>query len=102
MTKSILAAVMAISLGASTALAEHHEEGKDFPARKAEISKEIDEHIKALQDHKSCVSAAQDPAAMKACREKMKEYRHGQMMERMGDKKERLEKRMEKMKEKKK
>lgn len=85
----------------TSAFADESKDNKDFAARKAEVSKEVDEHIKALQDHKTCVDAAADPNALKACREKMKEYRHGQMMEHMQGKKERLEKRMDKMKEKK-
>ena len=99
--KTLFSVVLALGLSTTAAFANDHE-GKDFNARKAEVSKEVDERIKALQEHKACVDAAADPAALKSCREKMKEFRHEQKMEHMGKRKERLEKRMEKMKEEKK
>ncbi|MEK6556237.1 MAG: hypothetical protein AABZ31_13405 [Bdellovibrionota bacterium] len=99
MNKSmLLGAVLALSLNVSLSFAQGDE--KDFATHKAEISKEVDEHIKALQDHKSCIDGAKDKDALKACREKMKEYRHGNMMERMEGRKDRIDKRMEKMKKK--
>ena len=97
MTRTLLAAVFALSLNASISFAD---DKKDFATHKAEISKEVDEHIKALQDHKSCIDGAGDKDGLKACREKMKEYRHGNMIERMEGKKDRLDKRMEKLKKK--
>ena len=65
----------------------------NFDERKSEVLKEIDERIAKMQEHRGCVSAATDPAAMEKCRESMREFRHDNKMERM-------EKRRERMKDK--
>lgn len=77
------------------------EEGANFATHKAEMLANIEERITKLQEHKSCVAAANDKEAMKACREKMKDWREGERAEMQEKRKERMEKRMKKMEEKK-
>lgn len=74
MNKVIL--VLVVFMG-SVAFADHHEEmkGEKFETQKAKVLEKIDKRIKAMNEHKSCVSAAKDKAALKACRGKMKETR---------------------------
>lgn len=71
-------------------------QGENFEARKAEATKEIEERIAKLQEHKSCVSAASDQEALKKCRESMKEFRQEEKAERLNRRKERLQKRIDK------
>lgn len=89
-----LAALLVLSFNSSFSFAED-----DFAAHKAKATAEIDEHIKSLQDHKSCVSAAENKDGMRACREKMKEFRQSERVEHMEKRQERMQKRMDKMKE---
>ncbi len=77
------------------------EEGANFSTHKAEMLANIEEQIAKLQEHKSCVSAANDKEAMKACRDKMKGWREGERAEMQEKRKERMEKRLKKMEEKK-
>ncbi len=81
MKSLFLSTVLALSF---SAFADHHEEDAklDFPAMKEKVTKNLDERIAALQEHKSCVSAASSKEELKACREKMKAKRdqmQGQM-----------------------
>lgn len=66
----------------------------NFEAHKADVLKNIDERMTKLAEHKTCVTAATDPKAMKECREKMKEWMKA-------EKEERREHRRERMKDKK-
>ncbi len=75
------------------------EEGANFAAHKAEMLANIDERIAKMQEHKGCVSAANDKEAMKACRAKMKDWREGERAEMQEKRKERMEKRAKKMEE---
>lgn len=64
----------------------------DFEKRKAEALTHLNEHIQKLQSHKSCVEAAKDAEALKACREDMQSWRkelRGQMKERRENRKQR-------------
>ena len=78
----IFAAAMTLTL---SALAEGPAKGKDFTAQKEKILKSMDQRISSLQAEKSCISAAIDHDAMKACREeqekKMKELKAQQVDE---------------------
>lgn len=56
-----------------TAFAEEQKER--FEEMKKNLSSQIEERIGHLQEAKSCVNAATDREALKACREKMKEHR---------------------------
>ena len=71
--------------------------GDNLETRKAEMLKEIDEHISKMQEHKSCVSAASTKEALMSCHDKMKEYRKGERMEHMDRRMERMQERKEKM-----
>ncbi len=77
------------------------DEGANFATHKSEMLANIEERIAKLQEHKSCVSSANDKEAMKACREKMKDWRDGERSEMQEKRKERMEKRLKKMEEKK-
>lgn len=73
--KLLIALIIALPL---MVFADHHEEGgkgKSFSERKAHAVKKVDERISRLQEHKSCIQGAADKKAMKACRDKQKEYR---------------------------
>jgi 3-keto-L-gulonate-6-phosphate decarboxylase len=94
-----LALAAGLVLFTGPVFADHHE-GKNFEEHKANMVKELDERLASLNAHKTCVSAAKDHEAMKACHEKMKEVRQENRMEHMEKRKERMEKRMERMKEK--
>lgn len=89
-----IAALFLISL---PALAE---DNSVFEARKAEALKEIDQHISKLNEHKTCVSNAKDKESLKTCHEAMKDFRQDRRMEHMGNRRDRLDKKMEKLKEK--
>lgn len=71
-----------------------------FEKHKAQILSEIDQHLQKAQEHKACVTAATTPDALKACRATMKEWHHNERLEHMGKKKERLEERMNNLKQK--
>jgi hypothetical protein len=71
--------------------------GDNLETHKAEMLKEIDEHIAKMQEHKSCVTAATTKEAMMACRDKMKDYRQGERTEHMDRRMERMEQRKQKM-----
>lgn len=104
----IVTASLLLALSSNISTAE--EDGKDtaqFATRKTEILKQIDERISKMQEHKTCVSSANDREAMKACHEKMKQYRMSEREEhmdekmgRMEERKGRIEARKNKMKEK--
>ncbi len=70
--KFLLIAVLC--LGSLSSFADKHE-GKTFEEKKAKMSQHLDERLSHLNDAKSCVSAASDEAALKACRGKMKEHK---------------------------
>lgn len=91
----------ALLVGAS-AFADHHDEmaGKTFEERKASMSKNADEHIAFLNEHKTCVTSAADDAALKACGEKMRAHHMDHKMDRMEKRKDKMEKKMDKMKDK--
>lgn len=84
----------------SVAFADHHEGkmGENFETHKQEALKRIDERLAKLQEHKTCVTAAANGDAMKACHEKMKAFREEMREEGMENRMEKMDKRMEKMK----
>ena len=89
----LLLAVLFVVSSASVVFAgpgdEHgkdHDMGKTFAERKTHMQTEIEQHLTTMNGHKTCVNAAADDAALKACHDKMHE-KH-------------MEKRMDKMKEK--
>lgn len=62
----------------------HAEKGAKFEERKQKWVVELDEKIKALQEVKTCVSAAKDHEGMKACHEaaaKMRKQHRGEMID---------------------
>lgn len=69
--------VTGLCLFSLAAFADNHEEGegKTFEEKKANMLQQIDSKIAHMNEMKSCVSAAADKDALKACREKMKEHR---------------------------
>ncbi len=91
MKKLLIAGLCLFSL---TAFADETEEGagKNFEEHKAKMIEGIDKRIAGMNELKSCVSAAKDRDAVKACREKMKDMREDMREER----KERKEKRKKK------
>ncbi len=80
-------------------IARADEKEGNFETHKAEMLKNIDEHIAKLQEHRTCVSSAASGDALKACRETMKEYRFDKKMEHMENRKGRMDKRMKRAKE---
>ena len=94
---------LALTFGSFAAFAEIEDGpdmGKTFAERKAHMQTEIEQHLTAMNAHKTCVNAAADDAALKACRDKMIEMHAQKRMGNMEGRKDMLEKRMEKMKEK--
>ncbi len=73
--KFLLMAVLC--LGSLSSFADEHE-GKTFEEKKAKMTQHLDERLAHINEAKSCVSGASDEAALKGCREKMKE--HGKEM----------------------
>lgn len=73
------------------------EEKTGFEDRKKEALSRIEERIQKLQEHKSCISAAADKEAFKACHGKMKEWREDKKDE-MRERKEERQKRREERK----
>ncbi|MCB0351804.1 MAG: hypothetical protein KDD38_11515, partial [Bdellovibrionales bacterium] len=92
MKSIVLCAILALSV---SAFAEGEKKEENFAKRKTEMLEGIDKKIAAMQEHKTCVSAASDKDAMKKCHEKMKAFREENRGEHMGMRKERMEKRME-------
>lgn len=78
--------VLCLVLVSQFAFADHHEEGegkgKTFEEKKANALSKIDMRISKMQELKSCISAATDMAATKACREKHKASMKGMMPKR--------------------
>lgn len=73
-----------LCLGALSSFADE-KEGKTFEEKKAKMSSVLEAKEKHLSETKSCVSNAKDEAALKACKEKMREHR--KEMKKMWDKK---------------
>lgn len=74
-----------LCLGSLNSFAEK-EEGKTFEEKKAMMLSGTDERLKHMNELRSCISSAADEAALKACRQKMKEYRK-EMKKKWGKKK---------------
>ena len=85
--KFLLAFALLLPIAASA-----HEEA-DFPGNKDKILAHLDERIAELQAHKTCISAASDKEAFKACHKGMKEKRHEHREEMKELRKDRREKR---------
>ena len=66
---------LTLFLGVPVAGAEEPAAGEGFDARKAEITKSLDERITALQHDKECVQKAADQAALKGCRQERAQER---------------------------
>lgn len=104
--KLVLSAIFVLGLGQAAFAGPGHEHGKDhnmgktFAERKTHMQTEIDQRLTQMTEHKACVGAAADDAALKACHEKMHEKHMEKRMDKMEARKERMEKRMDKMKEK--
>lgn len=96
MKEIILAAVFGLG---SFAFAEGP--GAGFEEHKKNALENIDKHIKALQDSKSCISSAKDHKAMEVCHEKMKEFRMDMREEHLKNRKERIDERIKKLEDKK-
>lgn len=60
---------LALTLLSSVAFADNHE---PFDQAKASAMSNIDKRIENLRSAKSCISAAQDKAALQKCRDNMK------------------------------
>lgn len=58
-----------------TAMAKGEKKGENFEENKTKAIARLDSRISMLQDAKSCISAASDKDAMKACHKKHKEAR---------------------------
>jgi hypothetical protein len=52
-------------------------DAKEFPARKAKILEHLSEHLAKVQQVQSCVQAANDFAALRACRPHGENAEHG-------------------------
>jgi len=91
-SRTISLALLAASAFTLVASAAEEKKPEDFNARKTEILSRIDERAKNLQEHRGCVAAAADDAALKKCREGMhafmKEHRE-EMREHMKEMRER-------------
>lgn len=72
----------------------------DFAKTKSDILSHIDKRLAFMQEHKACVSAAQNVEALKACRQKMRDSKMDMRMDYMGMKMDRMEMRKKRMKEK--
>jgi len=72
----------------------------DFTAKKQEVLTRIDEKLVKMQEHKTCVAAAQKQEDMQKCHGMMREAHMEKRMEHMEKKKGRLEERIKKMEEK--
>lgn len=70
-----------------------------FAAHKTEALAGLDKRISAMQEHKTCVTAANDKDAMKVCHEKMKDFRMENRSEHMGKRHERMGEKMKKHEE---
>jgi Ni/Co efflux regulator RcnB len=95
-TRLVGIAVVLALVGAVVARAD-----ENWEKRKSEALAGIDERIQKLQEHKSCVSGASTPDALKQCRASMKEWQQGQKLEHMEKQKARIDERMQKLKLKK-
>jgi hypothetical protein len=86
-------------LNGALAMAEGAKDDK-FAEHKQKALTEIDERLQKLNEHKACVSAATNVAALEECHKKMQEFRFGERMEHMQNRKERIDERMKKAQEK--
>lgn len=89
---------MIVALSAGTAFAQ--EDKANLEQRKSEALANIDERISKLNEHKSCVQAAQSREGMEKCHQAMKEFRNSERMQHMEKRKAKMDERMEKMKAK--
>lgn len=55
----------------------------NFAAHKSAILANIDQRLQKLQEHKACIAAAQDGAALRACRVTMKSFHESERAERL-------------------
>lgn len=67
------------------------EEARNFESRKTELLGKIDERIKKMQEHRSCVAAASDRESLKKCRETMHQLMEEKREERREARKEHQE-----------
>lgn len=95
MKQLVVAIMMAIS---GSVFAQ--DSADDFAKTKADILSHIDQRIALMQEHKTCVGAAQKADDLKACRQKMRDSKMDMRMDYMGMKMDRMEKRRQKAKEK--
>ena len=75
MKNTIMALVLVLG---STAIARAAEQksAPSFDTKKTEALSRIDERLKKMQDHRTCVAGATDEASLKKCHETMREYAH--------------------------
>lgn len=50
----------------------HAKGGKNFPEKKAKILENLDQKITMMQEKRTCINAAEDHAAIKACHQKFR------------------------------
>jgi hypothetical protein len=94
------AIILAVVFGLSTwAFAEGP--GDKFEEHKKQALENVDKRIKALQDHKSCISSAKDHKGMELCHEKMKEFHMDMREEHLKNRKDRIDERIKKLEDKK-
>lgn len=88
--------ILGIFLASSFAVAQ----GGGFEEQKSHVLQNVDERISMLQDMKSCVVGAGDLAALKVCQEKRKDYNRNKKAAKRQHRKDRMDKRIERMKAK--
>lgn len=86
-----------IALGLLVAIAAHAQKETKFEEHKKQALEGIEKRISAMQEHKTCVSAAQDEKAFKACHEKMREFHHDMRADHLKMRKDRIDKKIDKL-----
>lgn len=89
--------IFLITIGLSLGVGAHAASDLKFEEHKKQALEGIEKRISAMQEHKTCVSAAQDEKAFKACHEKMREFHHDMRADHLKMRKQRIDKKMEKL-----
>ena len=89
-------------LTGSVAMADQHEgKGEKFEEIKKKAIASTEERIAKLQENKACISAATNPDGMRACQEKMREFRMEKREEHLENRKMKIDEKLKKMQDKK-
>lgn len=75
---------------------------EDFAKRKQKILQSVDRRLSFLQEEKSCITAAKDQEALRACHESMQQKRKDMMKQDRAEREEMINQQIQQLQERKK